>query len=176
MELRLKVKSTVRDVLDFPVKGIIFKDITPVFKNIALFNEIIDAFATRYKNIKIDKIVGIEARGFIFGMPLAVRMNIPFVLVRKIGKLPAETVKATYNLEYGTSTVEMHKDSVSKGDNILIIDDLLASGGTINAAIELVETLKANVVAISFVLELLLLKGRENIKNKDIEIFSIVQY
>ncbi|MDR3256759.1 MAG: adenine phosphoribosyltransferase [Endomicrobium sp.] len=176
MSLELKIKNTIRDVINFPSKGIVFKDITPVFKNIFLFNEIIDVFVAKYKNIKIDKIAGIESRGFVFGMPLAVKMNIPFILIRKRGKLPAETVEANYSLEYGATTIEMHKDAVSKSENVLIVDDLLATGGTVNAAIELIEILKGNVIAAVFVSELLFLKGREKIKNKKIEIFSIVKY
>jgi adenine phosphoribosyltransferase len=169
-----RLESAVRDIPDFPVKGIVFKDITPILQNIELFNETIGALAEKFKNHSIDKIAGIESRGFIFGMPLAVKMNLPFVPIRKKGKLPAKTVEATYNLEYGTAAIEIHADALNKGEKVLIIDDLLATGGTTNAAIELVEKLDANAVAAAFVLELSFLNGRKNIKSKNTEIVSLL--
>ncbi len=171
-----KLNKAIRDVYDFPVKGVVFKDITPILKNIELFNEIIDVLAEKFKNCKIDKIVAIESRGFLFGMPLAVKMNIPFIPVRKKGKLPAETIEATYDLEYGTATIEIHKDALSKDDRVLIVDDLLATGGTVNAVNELVEQLGAKSVAAAFVVELCFLNGKEKIKDKNLEIFSILKY
>ncbi|MCL2335344.1 MAG: adenine phosphoribosyltransferase [Endomicrobia bacterium] len=176
MKTEEKIAARIRDVKDFPVKGVVFKDITPVLKDISLFNEITGIFANRYKNSGIDKIIGIESRGFIFGMPLAVKMDIPFVPIRKKGKLPAETVSVSYQLEYGAACIEIHKDAVSKGEKALIIDDLLATGGTTNAAVELIEKLGGKAVAAAFAIELSFLKGRENIKNKELDVFSILKY
>jgi adenine phosphoribosyltransferase len=170
-----RLASVIRDIPDFPVKGIIFKDITPVLQDIALFNEVIDAIAGKFKDSKIDKITGIESRGFIFGMPLAVKMDIPFVLIRKKGKLPSKTIAMSYDLEYGKATIEIHEDAVKKNENVLIIDDLLATGGTTNAAIKLIGQIGGNVVASAFVLELAFLKGREKIENKSAEIFSLLK-
>ncbi|MCL2145166.1 MAG: adenine phosphoribosyltransferase [Endomicrobia bacterium] len=170
-----KLSSTIRDIPDFPAKGIIFKDITPLLQDTALFNEVIEHISDKFKNFKIDKIAGIESRGFIFGMPLAVKMNVPFVPIRKKGKLPAKTVSISYELEYGSAVIEIHEDAVKNGENILIIDDLLATGGTTNAAIKIVEQLGGNVVASAFVLELAFLNGREKIENKSAEIFSILK-
>jgi adenine phosphoribosyltransferase len=170
-----KLSSVIRDIQDFPVKNIIFKDITPVLQDIELFNDIIDAIAEEFRDKKINKIAAIESRGFIFGMPLAVKMNIPFVPIRKKGKLPAETVSVSYNLEYGQATIEIHRDAVKKGEKILIIDDLLATGGTTAAAIKLVENIGGNVIAAAFVLELAFLNGREKIGVKSTEIFSLLK-
>jgi adenine phosphoribosyltransferase len=171
-----KLAGSIRNIKDFPKEGVLFRDITPVLKNIPLVCEIMDFFAQETKKYKIDKIAGIESRGFIFGMPMAVRMNIPFVPIRKKGKLPAETVSAEYLLEYGKAAVEIHKDAVLKGENVLIVDDLLATGGTVNAAQELITKLGGKPVAAVFLLELSFLKGRENIKNKNQEIISILKY
>lgn len=170
-----KLSKTIRDINDFPVKGVVFKDITPILQDIALFNDIIDTIAAKFKDRKIDKIAGIESRGFIFGMPLAVKMNIPFIPIRKKGKLPAKTVSMSYNLEYGQATIEIHEDAVNKGENVLILDDLLATGGTTNAAIKLIEQIGGKVDAAAFVLELSFLKGREKLENKTAEIFSILK-
>ncbi|MDR2191542.1 MAG: adenine phosphoribosyltransferase [Endomicrobium sp.] len=171
-----KLAASIRDIKDFPKEGIVFKDITPVLKNMALIGEIMDFFTDKTRGFKIDKIVGIESRGFIFGMPLAVKMNVPFIPIRKKGKLPAETVSASYTLEYGVSELEIHKDAISKGENVLIVDDLLATGGTINAAEELIVKLGGKPVCAVFLLELSFLKGRENIKNKKLEVISIAKY
>ena len=171
-----KLAKTIRDVKDFPVKGIVFKDITPVLKDIALFNEVIELLAEKFKGLNIDKIAGIESRGFLFGIPLSVKMNVPFIPIRKKGKLPAETVEASYELEYGAATVEIHKDAVSEGEKVLIVDDLLATGGTINASVELIEKLKGKPAAAAFVIELSFLNGKNNIKDKKLEVFSILKY
>ena len=170
-----KLSAVIRDIQDFPIKGIIFKDITPVLQNIELFNEIIAAIADKFKDSGIDKIAGIESRGFIFGMPLAVKMNIPFIPIRKKGKLPAKTAAISYELEYGSAEIEIHEDAVKKGEKVLIIDDLLATGGTTNAAIKLVEKIGGNITAAAFVLELSFLKGRDKIENKSVEIFSLLK-
>jgi adenine phosphoribosyltransferase len=175
MNMANRLSCAIRDIPDFPVKGIIFKDITPILHDIVLFNDIIAVTADKYKGYKIDKIAGIESRGFLFGMPLALKMNIPFVPIRKKGKLPAKTVSVSYDLEYGTATIEIHVDALKKGENVLIIDDLLATGGTTNAAIKLVEQIGGKVSAAAFVLELAFLHGRDNIENKNVEIFSLLE-
>ncbi|MDR3111672.1 MAG: adenine phosphoribosyltransferase [Elusimicrobiota bacterium] len=174
--LENKIKSYVKDVPDFPNKGIIFKDITPILKTIPLVDEITDAFASRYELFKIDKIAGIEARGFLFGMPLSVKMKVPFIPIRKKGKLPCDTVRSSYNLEYGATTVEMHKDALNENENVLIVDDVLATGGTVNASVDIIKQLKCRAVAAAFVLELSFLNGIENIKDKSVDIFSLAKY
>lgn len=173
MDIKQRISSTVRDIPDFPVKGVVFKDITPVLQDIALFNDIIIELAEKFKDKKIDKIAGIESRGFIFGMPLSVKMNIPFIPIRKKGKLPSKTVSMSYDLEYGQATIEIHEDAINKDENILLIDDLLATGGTTDAAIKLINKLNGNVIAAAFVLELAFLNGRAKISSKETEIFSI---
>lgn len=173
MNLQQRIKDSVRDIPDFPKPGILFKDITPVLQNAALFSKIIEAFAVRYTDKNVDVIAGIESRGFIFGSALAVRMGKPFVLVRKEGKLPYETVKASYDLEYGSATIEMHIDAIRKGNRVVVIDDLLATGGTANATCRLIENQGGVVVESAFVIELGFLNGR-NLLNR--EVFSLVQY
>lgn len=176
MNIKEKVAKSIRDIKDFPIEGVVFKDITPILQDISLFNEIIDFLSDKFKDYHIDKIAGIESRGFLFALPLAVKMNVPFIPIRKKGKLPAETVEASYQLEYGSATIEMHKDAVVEGENVLIIDDLLATGGTINAAVELVKKLKGNIPACAFIVELSFLEGRNAIDDKSVEIFSILNY
>ena len=174
MEIKESIIKAVRNIPDFPVKGVIFKDITPLLSNISLYNAIVDYIVAQYKDRNITKIAALESRGFIFGISIAQKLNIPFVPIRKKGKLPYKTVSATYNLEYGTSTVEMHIDAVNEKDNVLIVDDLLATGGTACAAIELVKKLKGNVAGCAFVIELTFLNGKD--KLKDIPYSSIVHY
>lgn len=174
MEIKEAVIKAVRDILDFPVKGVIFKDITPILSDMVLYNKIIDTIVNQYKDKNITKIAGLESRGFLFGISIAQKLNIPFVPIRKKGKLPYKTVSTTYSLEYGTATIEMHIDAVNENDNVLIVDDLLATGGTAYAAVELVKKLKANVIGCAFVIELTFLNGKE--KLKDIPYSSIVQY
>lgn len=174
MEIKEAVIKAVRDILDFPVKGVIFKDITPILSDMVLYNKIIDTIVNQYKDKNITKIAGLESRGFLFGISIAQKLNIPFVPIRKKGKLPYKTVSTTYSLEYGTATIEMHIDAVNENDNVLIVDDLLATGGTAYAAVELVKKLKANVMGCAFVIELTFLNGKE--KLKDIPYSSIVQY
>ena len=174
MEIKESVIKAVRDIPDFPVKGVIFKDITPLLSDMVLYNKIIDTIVNQYKDKNITKIAGLESRGFLFGISIAQKLNIPFVPIRKKGKLPYKTVSTTYGLEYGTATIEMHIDAVNENDNVLIVDDLLATGGTAYAAVELVKKLKANVIGCAFVIELTFLNGKE--KLKDIPYSSIVQY
>jgi len=169
-----KFKLAIRDIPDFPKKGIIFKDITTLLSNAILFKSAIDQIADNYKNKNIDKVVVIESRGFIFGAPVAVKLGSGIIPVRKKGKLPYKTISATYSLEYGTDTLEMHEDAIKPGEKILIIDDLLATGGTASAAIELVKKSGGTVSGLAFLIELSFLNGRENLK--DFDIFSLIKY
>ena len=168
------LKQYIRDVPDFPKKGIIFKDITTLLKNPIALKLTLDTLCDRVKDMKIDKVVGIEARGFIFGAMLAEKLNAGFIPLRKPGKLPAEVFKQTYELEYGTDTIEIHKDAILKGDRILLHDDLLATGGTAKAACELIEKIGGNVVETLFIIELAFLGGREKLKNYKVD--SIINY
>lgn len=169
-----ELKAAVRDVPDFPIKGILFKDITPILHDGRLFRIAVDSFADRHKNKKIDAIVGIDARGFIFAGAVAYKLGVGFVPVRKKGKLPYKTVVTSYTLEYGSETSEMHVDAIKKGGNVIIVDDLLATGGTAMAAASLVKQLGGNIVEIDFLIELTFLKGRERLK--DFPVFAAVAY
>lgn len=168
------LKQYIRDIPDFPKKGIIFKDITTLLKDGNAFREVLDIFTKRYKGKKIDKIVAIESRGFIFGGALADRIGAGFVPVRKKGKLPAKTLNITYQLEYGSDTLEMHCDAIDKGDNILLVDDLLATGGTASAVTEIIERLGGKILEVAFLIELEFLHGRDKLKNH--QVFSIIRY
>ncbi len=168
------LKKLIREVPDFPKKGILFYDITTLLKDKAGFAALIDALSEHYIEKKIDVVVGIEARGFIFGPALAYRLNAGFVPVRKPKKLPAETAKWTYDLEYGTDTLEIHKDAVQPGQRVLIVDDLLATGGTANACMQLVKSLGGEIAGLSFVVELDFLNGRKKFPNVDV--FSLLHY
>src|ERR1700722_4334012 len=159
-----KLKAAVRDVADFPIKGILFKDITPILRDGRLFRIAVDSFADRHKGKKIDAVVGIDARGFIFAGAVAYKLGVGFVPVRKKGKLPYKTVVTSYTLEYGSETSEMHIYPLKKGDNVIIVDDLLATGGTAMAAATLVQQLGATIAEIDFLIELSFLKGRERLK------------
>jgi adenine phosphoribosyltransferase len=168
------IRSKIRDVPDFPKPGILFKDITPVLAEPAAFAACLDLIAERYRDTPIDAIMGVESRGFIFGAALAVRMQKPFVPARKPGKLPWETVKVAYELEYGTDSLEVHRDAFAPGQHVLLVDDLIATGGTAWAATELVRRLGAEVVGAAFVIELTFLPGAERLK--PVEAFSLLQY
>ena len=174
MEIEKIVNKIIRDIPDFPSKGIIFKDITPLLLDINLYNKVIDSMAKQYMGKNITKVVGLEARGFIFAISLAQMLKVPFVPIRKKGKLPYRTISKSYNLEYGSKTIEIHIDAINEKDNVLIVDDLLATGGTASAAIELVKKLKGNVLGCAFVIELTFLNGR--IRLKDVPYTSIVKY
>lgn len=169
-----KLKSKIRDIPDFPVKGILFRDITTLLKDIDAFNESIERMAEIIKEKKVDKIIGIEARGFIFAAPIAYKLKVPLNLIRKPGKLPAETVSESYKLEYGENTIEIHKDAITKGDKVVICDDLLATGGTAKASAKLVTRLGGEVVSLLFLVELTDLKGRD--KLKDYPVDTIIKY
>ncbi|MGA9406458.1 MAG: adenine phosphoribosyltransferase [Bacteroidota bacterium] len=166
--------STIRNVPDFPKKGIIFRDITTLLKDKDAYRHYIDALYERYKNHRVDKVAGIEARGFIAGGALAYRLGAGFVPVRKPGKLPAEKIRQEYQLEYGTDAVEIHRDAIAKGERVLLHDDLLATGGTIQAACKLVEQLGGKIIGLSFLVELTFLHPRERLSQYDI--FSLVSY
>lgn len=170
----MELKSFIRDIPDFPVKGIIFKDVTPVILDPYAFKYAVDKMSEPFDFSKIDKIAGIESRGFIFGIAIANKYNKGFIPIRKKGKLPYKTFEETYTLEYGTATIEMHTDAVSKGENILLVDDLLATGGTMKAATKLIEKSGGNVSGISFLIELDFLNGRKNLENWQIS--SIIHF
>jgi len=170
----MDLASLIRSVPDFPIDGILFYDITTLLKDAGGLKESIDRLAVHYKEAGIDKIVGVESRGFIFGVPLAYQLGVGFVLVRKPGKLPAETIAESYELEYGANSLEMHVDAIEKGQNVLIVDDLLATGGTAKATCNLVEKLGGRVAGLAFVIELNFLNGREKLAGYDI--FSLLQY
>lgn len=169
-----KIEEYVRSIPDFPEKGIIFRDITSVLQDADGLALAIDTMQDRLKNVDVDVIVGTESRGFIFGVPIAYNLHKPFVPVRKKGKLPCETVEMSYDLEYGSATIEMHKDSIKPGQKVAIIDDLIATGGTVEAAVKLVEELGGEVVKIVFLMELAGLKGRERLAGYDVE--SVIRY
>ncbi|NIR50070.1 adenine phosphoribosyltransferase [candidate division KSB1 bacterium] len=168
------LQKFIRNVPDFPKKGIGFKDITTLLREGKVFHEAVDVLAEKFSDKEIRKIVGIESRGFIFGAALAYKWNIGFVPVRKPGKLPAATVKEEYELEYGTDAVEMHKDAVSQNEKVLIVDDLLATGGTAAATLKLVRKLGGDIQGVVFLIELNFLNGREKLKGYDV--ISIIQY
>ena len=170
------VRSTVRQVPDFPKPGILFLDITTATKDAKSMNLMIDFLYEKFKDERIDYVAGIESRGFIFGAPLACRLNAGFVPIRKPNKLPANTIKESYSLEYGTDTIEMHADAIKEGDRVLVIDDLLATGGTAVAACNLVKKVGGDVVAAAFIIELDPLKGREKIEAKGVKVVSMLNY
>ncbi|MBI5218190.1 MAG: adenine phosphoribosyltransferase [Bacteroidia bacterium] len=170
----MNIKDTIRTIPDWPVKGIMFRDITTLMQDPDAFREACDQLYERYAEMEIDKIAGIDARGFIFGSVLAYKLDVGFIPVRKKGKLPYKTVTENYSLEYGNNEIELHEDAVSKGEKILIIDDLIATGGTVKAAVNLVEKLGGEVVECAFVVELPDLKGREKLKGYPV--FSLVQF
>jgi adenine phosphoribosyltransferase len=168
------LKELIREVPDFPKKGILFYDITTLLKDKLGFATLIDALAEHYLNEDIDLVLGMEARGFIFGPALAYRLNAGFVPVRKPGKLPAATASLSYDLEYGSNTLEIHKDAIQSGQRVIIVDDLLATGGTAGATVQLAKSLGADVCGVGFVVELDFLNGREKLKGCDV--FSLLHY
>ncbi|TMD60628.1 MAG: adenine phosphoribosyltransferase [Chloroflexi bacterium] len=170
----MELASKIRDIPDFPKPGIQFKDITTLLKDGAAFRAAIDGLLERIGPRKIDVVVGMESRGFIFAAPIAYKLGVGFVPVRKLGKLPADVVSVEYELEYGSATLEMHKDAMAPGSRVLIVDDLLATGGTVAGTIELVKQLKGQVVALAFLIELSFLKGRDRLKGYDI--ITLIRY
>ncbi|HOK53628.1 MAG TPA: adenine phosphoribosyltransferase [Armatimonadota bacterium] len=158
------LKELIRDIPDFPTDGILFRDITPVLQDAKAFKEVVCAMADKVRALKPDVVVGIESRGFVLGAPISLELGVGFVPVRKIGKLPAETIKAEYALEYGTNVVEIHKDAIRPGQKVVIVDDLLATGGTASASVQLVEELGGEVAGVVFLVELTFLNGRDRLK------------
>ena len=171
-----KLDAAIREVPDFPKVGINFKDITTLLLNPELSTEIIDVFIAELSNVKVDAIVGVESRGFLFGFLLANKMGVPFIPIRKVGKLPGETLKFKYDLEYGSAEVEVHKSDIKEGWNVLVHDDLLATGGTACAASELIQQLGAKVSAFAFVISLDFLKGNEKLEKYTSKIISLKRY
>jgi len=172
--MELLAQRLIRDVKDFPKAGIVFKDINPVIQDGPAFREVIDRMLDYARSREVNAVAGIESRGFIFGAPLALALDVGFVPVRKLGKLPGETLRAEYSLEYGTNTVEVQKDAIKAGHRVLIVDDLLATGGTAAAAAELVEKLGGDVAGIVVMVELGFLNGREALKEYDLH--SLIEY
>ena len=168
-----KLNETILAINDFPKPGIVFRDVTPLFAKPKLVDEVINIFANYLKNKKIDAIVGIESRGYLFGVPLALKLNLPFILVRKPNKLPRPVYRQEFDLEYGSSILEVQKDDIKENWNVCLIDDLLATGGTINAAEKLVEMAGAKVDSSLFLIELKDLNGKHNIES---DVFSILKY
>ena len=166
--------SKIRDIPDFPKPGIQFKDITTLLKDGPSFKAAIDGLLAQIGDRRVDAVVGMESRGFIFGAPVAYALGVGFVPVRKLGKLPADVVSVEYDLEYGSATLEMHKDAIAPGARVLIVDDLLATGGTVAGTIELVKQLQGEIVALAFLIELTFLKGRERLQGHDI--VTLVHY
>lgn len=162
------LKHYIRDIPDYPQQGILFRDITPLLQHAEALRFVIDAFAERYRGAHIDQVVGIESRGFIFGTPLAYLLDVGFVPVRKKGKLPGATIAVEYDLEYGSNVLEIHTDAIRPGQRVLVVDDLLATGGTTAGTVKLVEQLGAQVVSLAFLIELIALNGRERLGGYDV--------
>lgn len=169
-----EIKAAIRDVPDFPKPGIVFKDITPILSDPGLFSAAVDVLAERQRDRKIGKVAAIDARGFIFGGAVADRLKVGFALIRKKGKLPYKTFEETYELEYGSATLAVHQDAFEKGENVVIVDDLLATGGTAAAAAKLIERAGGKVVGMDFLVELTFLNGREKLAGH--EVFSAIQF
>lgn len=169
-----KIEEYVRSIPDFPEPGIIFRDITSILQDADGLHLAIDSLQDLIKDVDVDVIVGAESRGFIFGMPMAYNLHKPFVPVRKKGKLPCETISKSYDLEYGQAEIEIHKDAIKPGQKVVIVDDLIATGGTMEAAVKLIEELGGEVVKILFLMELAGLKGREKLKGYDVA--SVIRY
>jgi adenine phosphoribosyltransferase len=168
------LRAKIREIPDFPKPGILFYDITTLLKDAAAYREAIDLMIAPYRDLGVDAVVGMESRGFIFSSPIAYQLNAGLIPVRKLGKLPAETISVEYALEYGSNTLEIHKDAIRPGQRVLIVDDLLATGGTVRGTIELVERLQGQIVGLAFLVELVVLKGRERLQGY--KTTSVIQY
>ena len=168
------LKTKIRDIPDFPKEGIVFKDITPLLGDPQAFNRVVNLLADRYLGRHIDRVVGVEARGFILGAALAYKLNTGLIPIRKPGKLPAETLQAAYALEYGHDQLEIHRDAIPPGSRVVLVDDLMATGGTICAAIDLIKGLQCDIVELAFLVELCALNGRQRLQGYDV--FSLLQY
>lgn len=172
----MSIKSKIRTVKDYPIDGIMFRDITTLFKDPEGLREAINLFSDRYKNLKIDKIVAIESRGFLIGAPLAYLLNVGLVLIRKPGKLPAKTFKQDYTLEYGVDQIEIHTDAIEEGERVLIVDDLIATGGTVEAAVKLVQKMKADIIECCFIIDLPDIGGSKKLKSMGQNVFSLCEF
>jgi adenine phosphoribosyltransferase len=168
------LRAKIREIPDFPKPGILFYDITTLLKDPAAYHEAIELMLDPYRTEQVDLVVGMESRGFIFSAPMAYQLGTGFVPVRKLGKLPADTLTVEYALEYGSNTLEIHRDAIQPGQRVLIVDDLLATGGTVHGTIELVERLKGEVVGLAFLVELEFLNGRERLEGR--KVTSVVRY
>ena len=172
----MSIKSKIRTVKDYPIDGIMFRDITTLFKDPEGLREAINLFSDRYKDLKIDKIVAIESRGFLIGTPLAYLLNVGLVLIRKPGKLPAKTFKQDYTLEYGVDQIEIHTDAIEEGERVLIVDDLIATGGTVEAAVKLVQKMKADIIECCFIIDLPDIGGSKKLKSMGQNVFSLCEF
>ena len=168
------LKRKIRDIPNFPQAGVVFKDITPLLGDPQAFNMVINLLADRYIGCRIDRVVGVEARGFILGAALAYKLNAGLILIRKPGKLPSETLRAAYELEYGVDQLEVHRDALPSGSRVVLVDDVIATGGTIRAALDLVKELQCEIVELAFLIELCALNGRQYLQ--DYQTFSLLQY
>jgi adenine phosphoribosyltransferase len=171
-----KIKNVIRDVPDFPKPGILFKDITPIMLDARLSSEIVAHLALQFKDAGVTKIAGIESRGFLFGYPLAIQLGLPFILIRKAGKLPYHKISHSYDLEYGSATIEMHVDAINENDNVLIHDDLLATGGSAEAAAVLIRKCRGNIAGFNFLVELGFLNGSNRLEQYSKNITNLVAY
>ena len=172
----MSIKSKIRTVKDYPIDGIMFRDITTLFKDPEGLREAINLFSDRYKDLKIDKIVAIESRGFLIGAPLAYLLNVGLVLIRKPGKLPAKTFKQDYTLEYGVDQIEIHTDAIEEGERVFIVDDLIATGGTVEAAVKLVQKMKADIIECCFIIDLPDIGGSKKLKSMGQNVFSLCEF
>ena len=172
----MSIKSHIRTIKNYPIEGVMFRDITTLLKNSGGFRAAIDEFVNRYKDIKIDKIVAIESRGFIIAAPLAYLLNVGLVLIRKPGKLPSKTIDQDYKLEYGTDRIEVHTDAIKKGDKVLIVDDLIATGGTAEATVKLVKKMRGEIIECCFVIDLPDIGGRARLENMGQKVFTLCEF
>ena len=172
----MSIKSKIRTIENYPIQGVMFRDITTLLKDPAGLRDSVNKLVDRYKDLKIDKIVAIESRGFIVGAPLAYLLNVGLILLRKPGKLPAETINQDYELEYGTDRIEVHLDAIEKGEKVLIVDDLIATGGTAEAAVRLVQKMKGDVVECCFIIDLPDIGGRERLENMGQKVFTLCEF
>ena len=172
----MPIKSKIRTIKNYPIDGVMFRDITTLFKDPDGLREAINIFAERYKDMKIDKIAAIESRGFLIGAPLAFLLNIGLVLIRKPGKLPAETIKQDYKLEYGSDQIEIHIDAIKEGEKVLIVDDLIATGGTVEAAVKLIQKMKGEVLECCFIIDLPDIGGSRKLESMGQDIFSLCEF
>ena len=172
----MPIKSKIRTIKNYPIDGVMFRDITTLFKDPDGLREAINIFAERYKDMKIDKIAAIESRGFLIGAPLAYLLNVGLVLIRKPGKLPAETIKQDYKLEYGSDQIEIHIDAIKEGEKVLIVDDLIATGGTVEAAVKLVQKMKGVVLECCFIIDLPDIGGSKKLESMGQNVFSLCEF